>query len=557
MATDVQHVGGRLEAVAPRRVTDAGDKLRIAGLCVVAIAVHGWLLVTTHVTARDSVGFARNALQIESPKAAGVDNLAELLRNKNREFPHPPGYPLAVLAMSEVVRPAYAAPLPEQMLLSAQLTSALAGVLLVLPTYVLGRMLFGKFAGFAAALLFQVLPVAARDTSDGLTEGLYLLAIASALLFGVLAVRKQSIGQSLLCGLATSMAYLIRPEGLLTAASVALVMFVLAVRRTWLWRSAVGRLTALLVGVMLPAAPYMILIGGVTNKPTGIDLGRFFLREKLLNQPKADAVVPQVLFGDTYHGAGQDGPQALWVGKALFKEVSRTFHYAAFGLAAIGLAIAFGRVRDEPWHLVPIAFGGLTLVTLVMLGLKPQAPGGPPPYISGRHTLPIVYVGCFFAAAGIEFLPRLLGRLPGIGPSLDRPAVAWVALAAVVVSCLPALKPLHEHRQGYKAAGEFLATELKAVAAEGKDVVVIDPYEWPQFYAGWSLWKVPEDAPEAPVVLAVFAEKTGKEEGPNSNKGRYDAALNVSRDTRARVVFEWISDDPTDATRIKVYRLDR
>ena len=96
------------------------------------------------------------------------------------EFPHPPGYPLAVLGVSEAVRPLYAAPLPEQMLLSAQLASALAGVLLVLPTYALGRMLFGKFAGFAAALLFQVLPVPARITSDGLSEGVYLLVAATA-----------------------------------------------------------------------------------------------------------------------------------------------------------------------------------------------------------------------------------------------------------------------------------------------------------------------------------------------------------------------------------------
>lgn len=554
MATDVQHVGGRLEAVAPRRVTDAGDKLRLAALCAVAVAVHGWLLVTTHVTARDSVGFARNALQLESPKAAGVDNLAELLRNKNKEFPHPPGYPLAVLAVSEVVRPLHPAPLPEQMLLSAQLASALAGVLLVLPTYALGRMLFGKFAGFAAALLFQVLPVAARDTSDGLTEGLYLLAVASALLFGVRAVRKRSIGQSLLCGLATSVAYLVRPEGLLAAAAVAVVIFGLAFRRAWTWPVAGGRLTALAVGVLLPAAPYMILIEGVTNKPTGMDFLKVFnLRERFMNGQHGTAP-SAVLFADTYRGPDQDGPQALWVAKALVKEVSKTAHYAAFGLALLGLFAVFSRVRAEPWQLVPLVFAALVLLMLVALGLKPQAAGGAPPYISGRHTLPIVYVGCLFAAAGLELLPRLLGR---VSPTLGNPAVAWVGLGLVVASCLPALKPLHEHRAGYKAAGEHLAAELRAVAAEGKGVTVIDPYEWPQFYAGWALWKVPEDTPDSPVVLAVVAEKSGKEEGPNSNKTRYEHALNVARDTRARIVYEWASDDPADATRIRVYRLDR
>lgn len=553
MATDVQHVGARLEAVAPRRVTDAGDKLRLAALLAAAVAVHGWLVATTHVTARDSVGFARNALQLESPKAAGVSNLAELLRNKNGEFPHPPGYPLAVLGVSEAVRPLYAAPLPEQMLLSAQLASALAGVLLVLPTYALGRMLFGKFAGFAAALLFQVLPVVARDTSDGLTEGLYLLAVATALLFGVRAVRKRSVGQSLLCGLATSVAYLVRPEGLLAAAAVAAVIAVLAARRAWPVPAAAGRLTALAVGVLLPALPYMILIEGVTNKPTGVDLFNRAIRNPREHFMKG-AVSAPALFADTYRGADQDGPQALWVAKALVKEVSKTSHYAVFALAFLGLFAVFGRVRDEPWQLVPLVFAALALLMLIALGLKPQAQGGPPPYISGRHTLPVVYVGCLLAAAGLELLPRLLGR---VSPGLDNPAVTWVALSLVVASCVPTLKPLHEHRSGYKAAGEALAAELKAVADEGKAVTVIDPYEWPQFYAGWALWHVPQDPPDSPVVLAVVAEKTGKEEGPNSNKPRFEHALNVARDVRARVVFEWAPDESGDTTRIRIYRLDR
>src|SRR5207249_2546738 len=76
-------------------------------------------------------------------------------------------------------------PLPESTLLAAQLVSAIAGVLLVVPTYLLGRMLFGRNVGFAAALLFQVLPVPARITSDGLAEGLYLLGSATALVIGV------------------------------------------------------------------------------------------------------------------------------------------------------------------------------------------------------------------------------------------------------------------------------------------------------------------------------------------------------------------------------------
>src|SRR4051812_20384519 len=69
MATDV-HIGGRLEAVAPRRVTDAADRVRLVALAAVAVAVHAWVLAHTTVTARDSIGFARTALQFQDPKAA-------------------------------------------------------------------------------------------------------------------------------------------------------------------------------------------------------------------------------------------------------------------------------------------------------------------------------------------------------------------------------------------------------------------------------------------------------------------------------------------------------
>src|SRR5687768_1119406 len=89
MATDV-HIGGRLETVAPRRVTDTADRVRLLILVSVAIAVHGWVLTHTKVTARDSIGFARIALQFENPTAAGLTDVVEVLKHSQ----HPPGYPL-------------------------------------------------------------------------------------------------------------------------------------------------------------------------------------------------------------------------------------------------------------------------------------------------------------------------------------------------------------------------------------------------------------------------------------------------------------------------------
>ena len=142
-------------------------------------------------------------------------------------------------------------------------------MLLVFPTYWLGRLLFGKFAGFAAALLFQVLPVPAEVTSDGLTEGLYLLGLGTALLLGTRAIQKPGVGGFLSCGLVTGLTYLVRPEGMIVAAAVGMVALTMGVVGRWSRSQAAAGITALVVGAVLPAVPYMVLIEGVTNKPAG------------------------------------------------------------------------------------------------------------------------------------------------------------------------------------------------------------------------------------------------------------------------------------------------
>ena len=79
--------------------------------------------------------------------------------------------------------------------------------------YLIGRILFGRNVGFAAALLFQVLPVPARVTSDGLSEGVYLLAVAVAILLGVRAVRGRGSAASSFAGWRPGRAISSGPKG--------------------------------------------------------------------------------------------------------------------------------------------------------------------------------------------------------------------------------------------------------------------------------------------------------------------------------------------------------
>jgi hypothetical protein len=558
-------VGGRMETVVRRPITDPGDRFRLALLLAVAVAVHGWLIGHTFVTARDGVGFARYAYLIGKPSKLPADpaapNRPRTARDVFQQSQHPPGFPAAVFVTSQVVRLAYhpGGPheLQDQMLLAVQLTAAAGGVLLVLPTYWLGRKLFGKFAGFAAALLFQVLPVPAHVTADALTEGVYLLGLATTLLLGVRAVGKPSVGAFLQCGLAAGLTHLVRFEGVAAGAAVGLVLVGLVVARQWAAKPAAGWLAALVVGTAIPAAPYMALIGGVSNKPSVKNLWDRINgspREQMLKSwQKAEAPArPGAALLATWIPPEVKGTErvAAAVG-AVAKEGLKAIHYAPALWAAVGVVACLLRLRSDPRPAVLLVFGGLTVGILVMLGSREAGDDGG--YVSERHTLPLAYLGCLFAAGGLEPAARWCQGVRGLrdlvaavgGP---RWAAVWV-LAALVASGLPgALKPLHQHRVGHKYAGEFLAAHATA------EDVIVDPFEWAQFYCGRTLDSIPPD-PATPRLRWAVDEPPKHGEVSHTRIDRLKALHDIKADGRAVVAFQWPAEVPVGKADVVVYKL--
>src|SRR5262245_35338996 len=122
-------VGARMEAVAPKRSLLGPDYLRLAVLAAVSVRGHLRPLGTTAVTARDSLGFARYALCLESPGAGAEPGTSHTAVDVVRESQQPPGYPVAVWAALHVVRKATDLPLPESSLLATQIASSFAALL--------------------------------------------------------------------------------------------------------------------------------------------------------------------------------------------------------------------------------------------------------------------------------------------------------------------------------------------------------------------------------------------------------------------------------------------
>jgi hypothetical protein len=536
-------VGAFIEEEPVRRVVRPVDALALLVLIGLAAILHTVIVARTAVTARDSMRFARAALNLESPNAAFSDGTTrtaiDVLRDPI-EFPDPPGYPLAVLAVSKVVRVVIDRPLAEQMMLSTQIVSAIAGTMLVVPMYFLGRMLFASpFVGFAAALLFQSLPVAAQTLSDGLSDALSLLAMATSLLFGVRAVRRRSMLNSLLAGITTGCAYLVRPEGLIVMLGIAAVIAGLAILKLWPRGAAVARLVALTIGAILPAAPYMVVINGISNKPTVNDT-----INKLVPWRMHAAAPTPGLLADWYSGHGS---QSLWVMKAITTETIKTCHYGVLAFAVIGVVVLRRRIAADPGIAVVLAVAGLHTLLLITLGMKPMPadlgsnPHAVPPYISERHTLLLAMIACVFAAASLPVLSRMrFGE--------------WIMLAVLVAAGLPvAVKPLHANRVGHVHAGQFLGGVAAASDA------VIDPFGWAEWFAGRRYYSTVAADPPPEILTArwvIWEPTAGTKSNPHSRLPRLAAAHAVLQDTAnpAVLMYHWPEHVSPEDAKVVVYR---
>ncbi|MBA4189232.1 MAG: hypothetical protein C0467_14645 [Planctomycetaceae bacterium] len=540
-------VGGQLEVVTAPRSLFGPDYARLAVLVLVAVGIHGWLISHTAVPARDGLTFARFALSFSDPNAGSDSTVPRQRIEVIRSAEQPPGYPFAIWVTEIVLRRVCDLPTPDRSLLASQIANAMGAVLLVVPMYLIGRMLFGRNVGFAGAMLFQVLPVPARVTSDALSEGIYLAAAATAVMLGVRASRLPGIGGFLLCGLAVGCSYLVRPEGLLIGAAVGMVVVAAGLTRSWPRDAALGRLTALCVGVALVAVPYMVLIGKITNKPTSDTILRNPWDDQpgrpiWTGQPGVCAPKPATpLFAAWWDPKVDEGKsRILWAARAVWSEMIKALHYVVGALTLFALFVHRRRLFYGDWGLwVPITLSGIMLLLLLFLAARVG-------YVSERHTVLLVMLCCILGASAIQPLTDAFAKIPVLGRLIIWPAAAPAVLfLAIVCSALPyTLKPMHPHREGHKHAGRWLAGQIS-----DKDWLQ-DPLAWAEFYAGRTLYKT-VSYPGEPEYIWIVIEK-GKS-SPHSRLPQWDDAK--QRVTGQTPVYRWPENASPDEPAVEVYKL--
>lgn len=506
-----------------------------------------WHLVTTEVTARDSIHFIRIAWQLEN------EPWKEVLSKATQH----PGFPFATLGMSHLVRPILANDLPLAMQVSAQLVSVLASLLIIFPLYGLARAVFAPPGASLGVLLVQFLPVTARLFPDALSEATFLLfAFGSIWSFGF-AINTERRSFLAIAGFTAALAYLTRPEGgLVFLSCLAVGFYLLFIKRVWIVNQgaagAVGGMMLLVLGFMVPAVPYAVTIGRLTSKPTAT-------RILQANPVEASASVQTPLFKDgptsgplwaAWYDFEKDGkPGLAWGIWATTGMVVRGLLFAFWLPAFLGIWKFRHKLITDPACLAQTCVGLGVFLALIRVASNLG-------YVSDRHLVLIVVPSLLIAGGYITDWAYKIWAHPSqfsLNRSrlkLERFCFVCLAFTAFVAAAKLTLEPLHLNRAGFKVAGHWIRDN----GMPGDEV--IDPYQWAHYYAGRvflensKIAQVRSNPPARWVVL-----EKGKSKHVRLNLPEEQSLISQG----AELVFETNekrqSNDSGDSRKLVVYRL--
>jgi hypothetical protein len=515
------------------------DLALLALLLALAAAIRVGIVWRTEVPARDSIGFVRYAIWLHDK------GWQETVRNQHQH----PGYPLAVLAASLPVRPFFdEAHQTFAFLLSAQLASAAAGVLLVMPMFYLGKVLLDRGAGFWGALLFQCLPTSGHVLSDGTSDPLFLLMLATALLFALLAVRHRSLAWFTLAGVWCGLAYLTRPEGVLVLLATGMAVLGCQAVAAWRqpWRSVLASGAAMGLAALVVGSPYFLAVGGFTNKPV-FKIGLHGGEQPTTGTPVTAGPLLACVWAVHLPGAEQPLAERLSrAGWLLGGEFARCYQYVGWVPVLMGLWWYRRRYRQMPEAWVLIA---LIVLDALVLCWVPATAG----YLSDRHVMVLILCTIFQAVGVVRELPYRLRAWLALRPSPWASAVAWslVLLLAWAGAGLSeqTRRPLHYNRAGHRPAGLWLAGHTHPAD------VIIDDHCYAHYYAGRVFQEekpLPQDG-HSPRTYVVISR--GKEDRAPTHA--YTMTEDQARRAGGRLVYHWPEDRPAEKARVVIFRLPK
>lgn len=431
---------------------------RVLALTFLAAILLGWMTAGTAIFFDDGIRYIAQA------RGLARGSLGDGLL---RAVDHPL-YPAAIA----LAHAAIGGESPQSWQTAAQAASALIGMMLVLPLYLVSLELFGERSAWLGVVLTFAVPLTGHVLADVLSEGTFLVFWMWGLYAALRFLRDGRFVWLPPTIAGAGLAYLSRPEGLLLpaalVATLALLPILRSTRMNWpRWWAAVG---FLVIGPAILIGPYVAARGGIGTKPA--------IRRVLGTEARsAPDAVERARPLDPGQSAVRTYAEAT---KAVLGAVREAVTTPLLALAVFGLVITIRRTweaRGRSWLLLAV-IGSAAVLALIRL----HATGG---YCSPRHAMVLSMLLIPAAAAGLD---RLLTNLPlpatwlGLGPEekfTAGPALWVVALAGLVGWNASALtEPINFSKAGYKPAGAWVAEHAPAGAR------MVDVTGLSLFYAG-------------------------------------------------------------------------
>jgi hypothetical protein len=362
-----------------------------------------------------------------------------------RKHDQHPGYPLLLLAGTRAVQWFGYQAEPEVWMVGSLAIAFVCGLLSVWVVWLFARDLFDARVANIAALIFAVLPVPRGNAADALSDTPHVLAYMLAAWLASTAIVNGSLLRWAGVGVASGLAYWIRPEGLEVFLIALVCLSWRALRGQWSWRRVGLACGTLAAAALTVATPYPILAGKVTSKqlpfaktdpiPTYI--------EQLAAAP-APAQTPAAPTAANPPGVNEpvvtQAPPALpphkrytptlvlkLVGSALqafINSICQGFKFVFIPFYLMGHVELIRRKPD--WlQIAMIALLGATHVLILVAVFTLSG------YIAHRHVLPLVALAMPFTALGVIYAGDLVARV--FKTQRAYPLLATLGLSCVVV----------------------------------------------------------------------------------------------------------------------------
>jgi hypothetical protein len=410
-----------------------------------------------------------------------------------RKHDQHPGFPALLLGGTRVVQALGDNRDPESWMLGGQLVSFICGLASVCVGWFFARDLFGVSAANVAAFVFAVLPVPRSSAADALSDTPHLLFYLLAAWLASTGLAKGRLLPLAGAGVASGIAYWIRPEGLEVVLVALACLLWHGFRADWSVRRLTLATTALAGTALLVAAPYYVLAGKVTSKQLPFAKARAATLIAQLKEPKPDTAPAQpnapAQPGTSTTPASTPAPavQAVAEPAAAAPAEPKKRAAAVLSMRPLGkAATAFinSACQGFKWVFIPLyllghielfrrnpdwlRLGFIWLLGVVHIGilLTVHVLSG---YIAHRHLLPLIALAMPCTALGIIYVGELVSRRLGTRP-------AWATLAIVGLSSAIVV-PYTVRPFSREFVPVIEATRwVQANAAPGAGIVTNSPY---------------------------------------------------------------------------------